>query len=106
MAIRKKGSRQIAVDGERYLWRIRKRVTYSQQCEAGGLTIAVQRALQPGRTLLIRTGQAHPKNLLERPFPSVTPKMVERSIQLAIAQGWQPTAKGVPFLLRLNRRRW
>ncbi len=42
MAILKKGARRISVDGEQYLWRIRKKPRYDQALALSGLIVAVQ----------------------------------------------------------------
>ncbi|MFC7650030.1 hypothetical protein ACFQX6_64120 [Streptosporangium lutulentum] len=53
MAIPKKGSRLISVDGTAYRWRIRHKPTYCQGNGWGSLTYAVEPAGRRGRVLLV-----------------------------------------------------
>src|SRR5258708_40226771 len=97
MAIRKTESRKITVVGVRYLWRIRKRLTYCQGNAWKGMTVAIQQADESGTVLLVKTGQA--RNWMQGPAFPVAPGTVRRFIQLALSQGWQPTRPGIPFEL-------
>ncbi|MDR3083830.1 MAG: hypothetical protein LBV60_23430 [Streptomyces sp.] len=62
MALVKKGSRRILVDGITYRWRVRGRPTYSQGLVWSPLTYAVAHFEHPGTTLIVTTGQPHPSN--------------------------------------------
>ncbi|CAL9327173.1 hypothetical protein [Streptomyces sp. SudanB182_2057] len=64
MALNKKGSRRITVDGIEYRWRIRRKPSYMQGLCWTPLTYAVEAASgsQPGTTLVVTSGQAHPSN--------------------------------------------
>lgn len=53
MAIPKKGSRLITVDGVVYRWRIRHKPTYCQDDGWGPMTFAVQLADSPAAVLLV-----------------------------------------------------
>jgi hypothetical protein len=100
MAIRKTGSRQIIVDGMAYRWRIRRKPTYCQACFAGCLTVAIQLAENPGRTLLA-LGAARPDNLIGNPSVIVTPQTVAATIRAALAEGWEPATQGPQFVIHL-----
>ncbi|GGV19794.1 hypothetical protein GCM10010293_15150 [Streptomyces griseoflavus] len=62
MALVRKGSRRIVVDGTAYRWRLRGRPTYSQGLARSPCTFAVERADTRGATLLVTTDQPHPSN--------------------------------------------
>ena len=53
MALVKKGSRLITVDGVGYRWRVRGRPTYSQGIGQTGLTFAVERVDLKGSVLVV-----------------------------------------------------
>jgi hypothetical protein len=101
VALARKGSRQIVVDGVTYRWRIRRKPSYSQGNGWTPLTFAVEDATAPGTTLVVRTGHAHPRNWLGLPAKPVLPADVMHAIRTARSQGWTPAASGSPFLLEL-----
>lgn len=95
MATRKKGSRQIDVDGVSYRWRIRKRLTYGQECFPGGmLHVAIELAENPGQLLWINSNHSHLKRYDTEQAAPVTPALLARWIQQAIALGWKPEVNG------------
>ncbi|MEU7742861.1 hypothetical protein [Nonomuraea sp. NPDC049158] len=53
MAIPKKGSRLITVDGTIFRWRVRRKPTYCQGNSRGPMTFAVEVADVSGRALLV-----------------------------------------------------
>ncbi|MFI9201233.1 hypothetical protein [Streptomyces sp. NPDC053048] len=99
MALPKKGSRRIVVDGVPYRWRVRGRPTYDQGMGWSPLTYAVEKAESPGTMLVVRTSQTHPSNWLDRQTTSVLPSHVATAIQNARTQGWIPEAPGSPYIL-------
>ena len=101
MAIRKLGSRRIVVDGVVFRWRIRKRVTYGQQCFAAGLCVAVELSDCPASVLLLLPG-AHPKNWMTKDAKPVKPADVTRWIREAILAGWDPEKRGPQFFLKVD----
>ena len=53
MSIPTKGTRKITVYGEKFIWLIRRKATYSQQCEFEEyLHVAIQDIEQSGSTLI------------------------------------------------------
>jgi hypothetical protein len=102
VALTRKGSRQIIVDGDTYRWRIRHKPTYSQGNGWTPLTFAVEDAATPGTTLVVRTGQPHPSNWLGLPATPIHPADVARAIRIARARGWLPLANGSPFIVDLS----
>ena len=85
MAIPKLGSRLIVVDGDRYRWCIRRKITYCQSNGWGKLTVAIEHFKKSGATLIVKMPQVHPKNWIGEPIVPVLPCDVERSIRQAIA---------------------
>jgi hypothetical protein len=99
MALGRKGSRRIVVDGTAYRWVLRRRPTYFQALAWTPCTFAVEHAGAPGTTLVVTTDQPHPSNWFGREANPVLPRDVARTIQSALSTGWVPTATGSPFLL-------
>ncbi|MFF3653941.1 hypothetical protein [Streptomyces olivochromogenes] len=99
MALSRKGTRRIVVDGKAYRWRLRRRPTYFQALSWTPCTFAVELADAPGTTLVVTTNQPHASNWFGREAKPVLPSDVARAIELALQQGWAPTAAGVPFRL-------
>ncbi|MFI7404783.1 hypothetical protein ACIBW9_30615 [Streptomyces sp. NPDC049541] len=99
MAIGRKGSRRIVVDGTTYHWRLRRRPTYDQALCDRPCTYAVQHADTPGTTLVVTTNQPHASNWFGAPSVPVLPSDVAAAIASALRQGWSPTQQGSPFHL-------
>uniref|UniRef100_UPI003F4A02DD hypothetical protein n=1 Tax=Streptomyces ardesiacus TaxID=285564 RepID=UPI003F4A02DD len=99
VALNRKGSRRIVVDGTTYHWRLRGRPTYDQALCARPCTYAVQHADEPGTTLVVTTNQPHASNWFGVPSVAVLPRHVAAAITLALYQGWSPTQSGSPFHL-------
>ncbi|WP_328434269.1 hypothetical protein [Streptomyces sp. NBC_00425] len=102
MALGRKGSRRIVVDGTAYRWRLRRRPTYFQALAWTPCAFAVEHADVPGTTLVATTDQPHPSNWFRREAKPVLPSDVAQTIQLALREGWTPTAPGSPFHLDLS----
>ncbi|ROP55957.1 hypothetical protein [Streptomyces sp. PanSC9] len=99
MALVKKSSRRITVDGTTYRWRLRGRPTYDQALVWSPLTYAVEYAETPGTTLVITTNQPHPSNWFGAQANPVLPSDVADSIRTARHNGWTPENPGSPFHL-------
>jgi hypothetical protein len=97
MAIPKKGSRGIQVDGAGYRWRVRRKPTYSQSIGESGMTLAIQHADEPGAVLVVNLPQNHPNSCATMVAIPVTPADVEGHIREALTAGWKPTAPGKSF---------
>ncbi|MEU1165044.1 hypothetical protein ABZ372_32755 [Streptomyces sp. NPDC005921] len=97
MALVRKGSRRIVVDGTTYRWRLRGRPTYSQGLAWSSCTYAVEHADTPGMTLVVTTDQPHPSNWIGRDAEPVRPSDVASAVRLALREGWNPTAPGSAF---------
>lgn len=107
MAIPKKGSRKIVVNGENYRWRFRN--VYNGEMYTGwGVSFAVEKFDNGKTDLHVRLYQA--KNLnnpLNHTFDvdrslTITPKLVAQAIDIALQQDWQPEQNGKTFELNLN----
>ncbi|MFF4019523.1 hypothetical protein [Streptomyces sp. NPDC001843] len=99
MALVRKGSRRIVVDGTVYRWRLRGRPTYFQGLAWSPCTFAVEHADTPGRTLVVTTEQLHPSNWIGGEAKPVLPSYVAAAVRLALREGWTPTAQGSAFHL-------
>ncbi|MFI8295069.1 hypothetical protein ACIGCZ_03870 [Streptomyces nigra] len=99
MALVRKGSRIIVVDGVAYRWRLRGRPTYFQGLAWSPCTFAVEHADTPGATLVVTTDQPHPSNWLDLEAEPVLPSPVAAAVRLALREGWTPTKPGSPFHL-------
>ena len=95
MAIPRKGSRRIVVDGTQYLWRIRRKATPNQiDYGYGSLHVSIAAAHGKGATLAIVTDRPHPGDIFPRPVAPVTPADIRDWIGLGLASGWLPEQKG------------
>ncbi|MEU8434735.1 hypothetical protein AB0F18_17800 [Streptomyces sp. NPDC029216] len=99
MALVKRGSRLINVDGTTYRWRLRERPTYDQGLVRSPLTYAVEHAHAAGTTLVVTTNQPHPSNWFGTQGSPILPAQVADSIRAALADGWTPESRGSPFHL-------
>ncbi|MFD7962956.1 hypothetical protein ACFV5J_19340 [Streptomyces zaomyceticus] len=99
MALVKKGSRLINVDGTAYRWRLRGRPTYDQGLVRTPLAYAVEHAATPGTTLVVTTHQPHPSNWFGAQAAPILPSHVADSIRAALTGGWTPVSMGSPFPL-------
>lgn len=99
MALVRKRSRQIVVDGTAYRWRLRGRPTYFQGLAWSPCTFAVEHSDTPGMMLVVTTDQPHLSNWLGREAEPVLPSDVAAAVRLALREGWTPTAPGSAFHL-------
>ncbi|QGL50180.1 hypothetical protein GCE86_26060 [Micromonospora terminaliae] len=103
MAINKRGSRPIVVDGKGYRWLIRRKPTYSQGLTWSPLSFAVDRTDAPGcATLIVRSASPRPDNWMNAAASPVLPSAVASAIRQALERGWQPGHPGSPFVLTLG----
>lgn len=92
MSLPKKGSRTIEMEGSTYLWRIRKKPTYSQKLGTPML-VAIQR-IEPLAlsVLVVNCAVSRPNNVLSPHQTGITPAMVRDMIDEALKAGWRPEA--------------
>lgn len=104
MAIPKKGSRLIVVDGVQYRWRVRGRPTYCQEMDWSPLYLAIENAeSKSGQVIVISLPQNHPKRYRpagEHVVP-VLPSDVEKYIRMGLQAGWRPDQPGKQFLMTI-----
>ncbi|MFI6450221.1 hypothetical protein ACIBF6_01580 [Streptosporangium amethystogenes] len=62
MAMPRRGSRLITVDGTGFRWRVRNKPTYCQGNDWSPLTFAAERAEKPGDVLVVSLPCARPDN--------------------------------------------
>ncbi|WP_036480242.1 hypothetical protein [Myxosarcina sp. GI1] len=96
MAIPKKGTRKIIVDGIPYRWYVRRKPTHTQGDYATCITAGVERVETKGSVLSI-TFLWNCYNYYSGAEFSITPKDIEHCIRDAIALGWQPEVNGSTF---------
>ncbi|MFI6850493.1 hypothetical protein OG535_40265 [Kitasatospora sp. NBC_00085] len=99
MALVRRGSRRITVDGVTYRWRVRGRVTYTRGLVWRPLAYAVEQDGTSGTTLVVTTNQPHPSNWFGISARAILPSDVAASIRKARAKGWTPEKPGSPFRL-------
>lgn len=101
MALAKKGTRRILVDGVEYRWRISKK---HWCCDFEGATMGyvAQDATNPGTTLVVETGRPARLNPNLLPTEVVLPREVAAGIRAARSRGWTPSSNGSPFKLNLS----
>nr|WP_042196574.1 hypothetical protein [Kibdelosporangium sp. MJ126-NF4] len=104
MAILKKGSRLLDVDGMTYRWRLRGNPTYMQEMGWSPMYFAVELAEEPGSTLVVETNHAHPSSsmITKAPIRPILPGEVATAIRTALAGGWRPAEHGKQFVLNLS----
>lgn len=88
MAISLKGMRKITVNGEVFLWKIRKKISHNE-AHNDEYAIPIQH-LSGGQVLFVSVGftRAYGGYYNESP-ESVTPKMIQPLIEQAIQLGWK-----------------
>jgi hypothetical protein len=99
LALVKKGSRLITVDGVTYRWRVRGKPTYVQGLCERPLTVPVEQVDCKGSVLLVSMPQDHPSNWIGGPAVPVVPSAVAAIVRKALAEGWQVTPSGAAFLM-------
>lgn len=95
MAIAKKGSRKIVVDGNEFIWKVRKYVNHN---EHHGVDYCIPVQSVDGQILLITTGynRSGSDYSANHQFP-ITPSIIQKCIRYAISKGWQYKEKRPPF---------
>src|SRR4051812_23323582 len=101
MAMRKAGSRRVVVDGQTYLWRVRRSPTYSQANCWSPQQFTVQHA-GGGAALVVVCRGPRQDNWFGRPGVVVTPRTVADSVRRAAAAGWRADGPDPTFTLVLS----
>lgn len=100
MAISKKYSRPIVVDGVAYRWKIDPEPSASEFDYAGSMVAYVQLAENPCSVLCVQCG-LRSENILGAPGVVVTPRRIAAAIRAAIIAGWTPAEPGAPLNIHL-----
>ena len=95
MALSRKGSRKIVVRDTEYRWAIRSKHTYMQAAYGLSATATVELYENPQSTLSIGFPWARCDNWLEAQAKAITPAVISRCIQEALALGWKADDPGV-----------
>jgi hypothetical protein len=101
MAIPKKGTRPITVDGNDYRWLVRRKPTYSQGNGWTPMTVAVSSTIPNTSALVATLATNRPDAWINADSKMITPGEVANLIRLAIVRGWNPAAPGSPFQLNV-----
>jgi hypothetical protein len=101
MALARKNSRQIVVDGAVFRWTVSRRPSYGQGLGESPLSFAVELADDPAGRLLVSLPVARPDNWLDLPSGVVTPALVARCITAARDAGWDPRQRGPALRVHL-----
>ncbi|MEU6729084.1 hypothetical protein ABZ917_35715 [Nonomuraea wenchangensis] len=102
MAIPKKGSRLITVDGTVFRWRVRRKPTYDQGNSWGPMTFAVELAGASGRVLLVSLPCSRPDAWWGERTMAIRPALVTATIRTALNHGWGPQQAGNAYELALT----
>jgi hypothetical protein len=102
MAIPKKGSRLITVDGTVFRWRVRRKPTYCQGNSWGPMTFAVELASAPGHILLVSLPCSRPDAWWGERTMAIRPALVTATIRTALGDGWAPRQPGKALELALT----
>ena len=102
MSIPKKGTRKIIVDGQPFIWLIRRQATNMQaDYGCGNLHVAVQHAEEPGGRVSYHHHRHHPQCWGTNEVRPVTPSDAAQWIRQAMQFGWQPQLPGITFEVRI-----
>ncbi len=116
MAMPKKGSRSLVVDGRKYRWCVRRTeddTAWNAYGMQATLTVAVEDFYYPQSMLCISyecgfpygKASARPRWVDTGQVMEVTPQRVAALIREALKQGWDPQAQTADFKLDLFHRR-
>ncbi|MFY0533456.1 hypothetical protein [Nannocystis pusilla] len=99
MSVPKRGARRIVVDGESYVWQLRRRPTPDQRSGRTPLLLAVAAHGGDGPAMIVRLHRPHPGNEVGLASAAVTPREVAELVREGIRAGWQPARPGRQFIL-------
>lgn len=106
MSIPRKGSRRIIVNGQTYLWYIRRKIGYWHEFFGGSLLVGIERIDPVSRqTLQFNAGYGR-HDAVHHYATVVTPRIVEAAIQHALKTGWKPHLPGSPFECWMSEIDW
>jgi hypothetical protein len=97
MAIVKKGSRRIVVDGVQYRWSIHDKPRHDPPIGDSYLPCSVERAVEQPGAILIITFRIDYDYKRGKNLTPILPSQVANAIRGALEAGWQPLAPGKQF---------
>lgn len=103
MAMSRKGSRKIVIDGNEFIWKIKKCLSHNERHDMM-YQIPIQH-IGGGQILLVSTGFCRSYNYEGSRVFQITPSIIAKCIEHAIEEGWQfmeklpPIEKSYPFIL-------
>lgn len=103
MTMPRKGSRKIVIDGNEFIWKIKKDPSHSESHDVM-YQIPIQH-IGGGQILLVSTGFCRSYAYKGSRVFQITPSIITRCIEYAIGEGWQfmeklpPLEKNYPFVL-------
>lgn len=95
MAIPQKGSRKIVVDGNEFIWKIKKYPSHNERHDVD-YRIPIQH-VEGGQLLLVPLGYCRFWEYNGSHFFPITPSIIEKCIKLAIKDGWKYLEKLPPL---------
>jgi hypothetical protein len=97
MALARKGSRTIQVEGTAYRWVVSP--------DDGFMRIVVERAERPGQRLSVQIGYGDEVSASGTSVQTqrIAPGLIRQLILQAPSLGWRPTERGKELFLRLER---
>ncbi|WP_063791945.1 hypothetical protein [Nonomuraea pusilla] len=102
VAMPKKGSRLITVDGGVFRWRVGHRPARGGDSGPGPLTFAVERAEDPAGVLVVSLPCARPDNWAGERTIVIRPVLVAGCVRRALEEGWDPGRPGSAFTLTVT----
>jgi len=97
MAISKKGFRKIEIDGQKFFWKVRKKISH-EEWHDDQYAIPIQHESE-GQLLLAYVGYCRSGYPERDSFESITPKIIRECIIDAVKLGWQYNYPGKPISL-------
>jgi len=100
MTLPKKGIRLITVNGEQFVWKVRKKRNWNEEM-GGSLMIPIQ-YIQGGQFLIVDSDYCR-SDMREAAYgkpnkiSAITPSFIEKCIHKALKEGWNYKSEGKPF---------
>lgn len=98
MAVARKGTRKIIVDGKEFVWKL----TFNWEEFERLMLVTVELLESPASKLLVYPIRLSVNFVDFNRGQPITPKTVESFIRQGLSEGWQPEIKGPVFVLGRN----
>ena len=103
MALARKGSRRIVVDGAVYRWRIRQKPAQVEGAGPAPVSYAVEREDAPAAVLVVKAPCPPPAGRMGWAALTAQEAQIADAVRTALDSGWAPLRQGTPFHLDLSR---